>query len=168
FRSSAMSEGGAAPDGRRGTAPAPVDRGGTSPVTTVVEGLGIAWDAMRANRVRSLLTVLGVAVGVSVVMAIAALITGLRSSVMEAFESAGAENFSVTRFDFTAVRIVTSGDTRPPWWNKPLIEPEEARRIAELPTVDEALYNFAFSIDIAFEGRTVSGIQAQGFSSGWP
>lgn len=145
----------------------PEDRTGRKPHSALVEGLGVAWEAMRANAMRSSLTVLGVAVGVSVVMAIAALITGLRTSVMDAFESAGPENFIVTRFDFTAVQIITD-DNRPPWWDKPVIEPEEARRIGELPTIDEALYNFGFAIDASFEGRTVGGIQAQGYSSGWP
>jgi len=111
-----------------------------SGVTAIVEGLAIAWDAVRANKVRSSLTVLGVAVGVSVVVAIAALITGLRTSIMEAFESAGPNNFIVSRIDFTAIQISDGGDNRPPWWNRPELEPEEARRIASLPTVREALY----------------------------
>ena len=79
------------------------------------EGLLIAFEALRANKIRSSLTVLGVAVGVSVVVAMAALITGIRSSVFEAFESAGPNNFLVFRFDFTAVRISDEGNNRPPW-----------------------------------------------------
>ncbi|MEX2466919.1 MAG: ABC transporter permease [Gemmatimonadota bacterium] len=135
---------------------------------TLGEGIRIAWDAMWANRIRSSLTILGVAVGVAVVMAIAALITGLRSSVMEAFESAGPSNFMVTRFDFTAVRISDEGNNRPPWWNKPEIEPEEARRIAQLANVDEALYNFGFTADFSFEGQDIRNVQSQGYSAGWP
>jgi putative ABC transport system permease protein len=96
---------------------------GAPGLAALSEGLGIAWEAMRANKIRSILTVLGVAVGVSVVVAIAALMTGLQTSVMEAFESAGPNNFVVTRFDFTAVRISDDGNNRPPWWNKPEIQP---------------------------------------------
>ena len=132
------------------------------------EGLRIALDAMRANAVRSGLTVLGVAVGVSVVVALAALITGIRSSVMEAFEAGGPNNFMVTRFDFTAVRISDEGNDRPPWWNKPEIEAWEAERLAALPTVAEALYNFGFAVDIDYEGRTVSNVQCNAYSAGWP
>jgi putative ABC transport system permease protein len=141
---------------------------GQSGVAALGEGLAIAWDAVRANMVRSLLTVLGVAVGVSVVVAIAALITGLRTSIMEAFESAGPNNFMVTRIDFTSVQVVNAGNDRPPWWNRPEIEPEEARRIASLPTVAEALYFFDFEADLAFESQRVEGVMARGFSSGWP
>lgn len=141
---------------------------GAPALAALTEGTAIAWDALKANRVRSFLTVIGVAVGVSVVMAIAALITGLRSTVMDAFESAGPNNFIVTRIDFTAVQIVNDGTNRPPWWNRPEITPAEMRRIARLPTVDEALYVFDFQTDIAFEDVELEGVMGRGFSSGWP
>ena len=142
-------------------------RGGAAPLAALTEGTAIAWDAVRVNKVRSLLTVLGVAVGVSVVMAIAALITGLRSTVMEAFEAAGPNNFIVTRIDFTAVRI-DDGTGRPPWWNRPEIRPEEMRRIARLETVDEALYVFDFQVDMVFEDQRVEGVAGRGIDAGWP
>ena len=52
---------------------------GASLLTSLQEGLLIAFDAMRANALRSSLTILGVAVGVSVVVALAALITDIQS-----------------------------------------------------------------------------------------
>ncbi len=144
--------------------PAPQGASGASAVT---EGFAIAWDAVRANKIRSALTVLGVAVGVAVVMAIAALVTGIRTSVMSAFESAGPNNFIVSRIDFTAVQI-EDGSGRPPWWNRPEIDPEEARRIASLPTVSDALFVFDFQVDLAFESERVDEIMSRGMSSGWP
>jgi putative ABC transport system permease protein len=74
----------------------------------------------------------------------------------------------VTRFDFTAVRISDVGNGRPPWWDKPEIEPEEARALMNLSTVDEALYTFQFSTDMSFESHQVRGVQSTGYSSGWP
>jgi putative ABC transport system permease protein len=133
----------------------------------LTEGTAIAWDALRGNKVRSLLTILGVAVGVSVVMAIAALITGLRSTVMDAFESAGPNNFVVSRIDFTAVTI-NDGTGRPPWWNRPEIAPEEAARIARLPTVREALFVFNFQSDFVFEDQRMEGVMSQGIDASWP
>ncbi|NJD20279.1 MAG: ABC transporter permease [Gemmatimonadetes bacterium] len=136
--------------------------------TALTEGLAIAWEALRANKLRSSLTILGVAVGVSAVVAMAALITGIRTSVMSAFESAGPNNFVVTRFDFTQVREADEGNNRPPWWDKPEIEPAEAERIAALPGIDEALFNFGFQASFDFEGQRVSGVNCQGYSAGWP
>jgi putative ABC transport system permease protein len=86
---------------------------------------------------------------------------------MEGFESAGPDNFGVMRFDFSAVRV-SFGSQRPPWWNKPVIEPEEAERLARLPAIQDALYNFSFSTTMAVDARQVNGVQSTGYSSGWP
>ena len=136
-------------------------------IDTLGEGVGIALDSIRANKIRSGLTILGVAIGVGVVVMIAALITGIRTSVMEGFESAGPDNFGVMRFDFSAVRV-SFGTRRPPWWDKPVIEPEEAERIARLPAIQDALYNFSFSTTMSVDARRVSSVQSTGYSSGWP
>jgi len=133
---------------------------------TLQEGVAIALEALRSNLVRSLLTILGVAVGVSVVVTMAALITGIRSEVMVAFESAGPKNFMVTRFDFTAVRIAEG--SRPPWWDKPELTPREATRVAALPAVEEALYIVDTNAELSFEGRRASGVMVRGSSAGWP
>ncbi len=135
--------------------------------TTLMEGVRIAFEAIGANRVRAGLTILGVGIGVSVVVTMAALITGIRSSVLEAFESAGPQNFIVVRFDFTAVRF-GPGDGRPPWWNKPIITPDEAERINRLPAIDEALYNLQLQTNVEFENQQLTGVGAIGYSAGWP
>ena len=134
---------------------------------TLREGVGIALDSIKANKIRSGLTILGVAIGVGVVVMIAALITGIRTSVMEGFESAGPDHFGVMRFDFSAVRI-SFGTQRPPWWDKPVIESEEAERIARLPAVQDALYSFSFSTTMSVDARRVNAVQSTGYSSGWP
>jgi len=132
------------------------------------EGFRIALAAIRTNKVRASLTILGVAIGVAVVVTMAALITGIRSSVLEAFEAAGPGNFVVTRFDMTNVRIVSDGSGRPPWWNKPKITPLEAQRIGRLPGVKDAIADFDMSLSISFEGDRVTGVQGGGDSAEWP
>ena len=136
-------------------------------VTMLEEGVKIALDSIRGNKIRSGLTILGVSIGVGVIVMIAALVTGIRSSIMDGFESAGPENFGVMRFDFSAVRA-SFASGRPPWWNKPRIEPEEAERLARLPGIREALYNFDFGASMAAEGRRVNAVPSFGYSSGWP
>ena len=133
---------------------------------TLREGVGIALDALRANKIRSALTIMGVAVGVSVVVTMAAFITGIRTEVLVAFENAGTKNFIVTRFDFTAVREAEGG--RPPWWDKPELTPREAARIASLPAIDEALYMIDANVNVSFEGIRVPSVLVRGSSPGWP
>ena len=136
-------------------------------LTMLEEGVKVALDSIRGNKLRSALTILGVSIGVGVIVMIAALVTGIQSSIMDGFESAGPDNFGVMRFDFSAVRA-SFGSQRPPWWDKPRIEPEEAERLARLPAIREALYTFDFGSTMEVEGRRVSGVQSYGYSSGWP
>ena len=136
-------------------------------LTMLEEGVKIGLDSIRGNKVRSGLTILGVSIGVGVIVMIAALVTGIQSSIMDGFEAAGPDNFAVMRFDFSAVHLSIGGD-RPPWWNKPRIEPEEAERLARLPAIREALYSFEFSATVAAEGRRANSVNSYGYSSGWP
>jgi putative ABC transport system permease protein len=135
---------------------------------TVGEGFWIALGTMRANKVRTGLTVLGVAIGVSVVVTMAALVTGIRSSLTEAFEASGPQNFVVTRFDMSEVREMFGGSGRLPWWNKPKITPLEVQRIAELPGVEEAIIDFDMTITISAQGRRVADVQGSANTAGWP
>ncbi len=132
---------------------------------TLDEGVRIAMEALRAHKLRSSLTVVGVAIGVSVVVTMAALITGIRTEILETFESAGPDNFGVMPFDFSQARLISD---RPPWWGKPEITDEEIRRITGLPAVREAVVSFDFQSDMDYQGDRVTGIQSSGYNAGWP
>jgi len=62
------------------------------------EGVTIAIDSIRANKVRAGLTILGIAVGVFVVVVISAAIHGINDSVAKDFESAGPTTFFLSRY----------------------------------------------------------------------
>ena len=62
------------------------------------EGVTIAGEALRSNKLRSALTILGVVIGVTVVMAMASIVQGVRSQIMGTIEVAGPTTFYVMRF----------------------------------------------------------------------
>lgn len=64
----------------------------------VGEGMTIALDSLRANKLRSSLTILGVVIGVTTVMAIASMVQGIRTQIFNAIETAGPSVFYVMRF----------------------------------------------------------------------
>jgi putative ABC transport system permease protein len=64
-------------------------------ITTLREGLRVAFDSLSANKVRSGLTILGVAIGVLVVMAMAAVVQGINDSFSEALSAGGMTTFYV-------------------------------------------------------------------------
>jgi len=133
------------------------------------EGFVIAVAVIFDNKIRSVLTILGVGVGVMVVVAFGALITGVRTTLSDAIESAGPDNFIVTRFDFSAVTLgdITSefsGLLR----NRPRIASSEVRVVESVSGVREALYSLDFSSDITVDSDRFGGVPSQGQGAGWP
>jgi len=62
------------------------------------EGVAVAFDSLRANKLRSALTILGVVIGVTTVMAIASMVQGIRTQIFNAIDTAGPSVFYIVRF----------------------------------------------------------------------
>ncbi len=63
------------------------------------ENLKQAMDTLQAHKLRSFLTVFGVVLGVSVIMLVAALITGFDQQIQESIKQYGADTAFISRFD---------------------------------------------------------------------
>src|SRR5436853_431281 len=63
------------------------------------ENLKQAMDTLRAHKMRSGLTVFGVVLGVSVIMLVAALITGFDARIQENIKQFGADTAFISRWD---------------------------------------------------------------------
>jgi putative ABC transport system permease protein len=135
-------------------------------VTPILEGVGIALDSLRPKRARAALTILGVAIGVTVVMVIAAMISGINQSVANTFEQIAPRTFLVWRFFQAGVNVSDGSDENSPWRKNPPINDAEADRIALLPSVryvtrrEEAPAIVEFG-DLHLESITVSGLSSQ-------
>ena len=71
----------------------------------ILEGMGMALDSVRANKTRAALTILGVAIGVMVVIAMASMITGINRAVSHQLETLGPKSFFVFRFFRGGIQI---------------------------------------------------------------
>ena len=136
-------------------------------LTSAREGVFIAVEALRSNKVRSALTILGIVIGVATVMAMAAIITGVRSSITGELEALGPKNFIVERFDQTQLRVSHGGE-RPPWEGKPSITPQEAELIRQLPSVRSVAVAVGANADLRYGSREVLGVMALGRGVEWP
>lgn len=101
---------------------------------SVFEGVGIAFDAIRANKVRAALTILGVAVGVFVVVVISAAVHGINDSVTADMEAAGPKTFFITRAPMGFNNCDGSDETCP-WRRWPPVSPTEITALASLPSI---------------------------------
>ena len=64
------------------------------------EGLGISWDAIRANKMRSALATLGIVIGIVTVTLMGAAINGLNRAFIKSISSLGADVFHVARYNW--------------------------------------------------------------------
>ena len=67
------------------------------------EAVGLALDALRRNPLRSCLTILGIVIGVSTVIAISAVVNGLDSNVIGSVESMGSNIIICYRFSWATM-----------------------------------------------------------------
>jgi len=65
--------------------------------TELREGFGISWNAIRANKMRSMLTTLGIVIGIVTVTLMGTAIEGLNRSFLKSISALGADVFYVQR-----------------------------------------------------------------------
>jgi len=116
----------------------------------IKNNVSIALDTLRANKLRSGLTILGVVIGVSTVMMMAAIVQGIKDQIVRTIEIAGPTTFYVVKvFSQTPV----NPDRLPKWIRiRPDLSDVEARRIAQLPEISYA----------AIWGQTVGRLEYKG------
>jgi putative ABC transport system permease protein len=134
-------------------------------VTALREGVGIALDSLRANKTRAALTILGIAIGVMVVMAMAATVKGINSTVDTILQQTGPNTFYVFRFEGGS--DADDDDADPEWWRYPALSPAEFKMIEDLPSVDAATMNDNMTRQVNAEG-TDATVNVYGRSPSWP
>ncbi len=141
-------------------------RGGSA-LTRMLEGIGIALDSIRSNKVRAALTILGVAIGVTVVIAMASAITGINHSITNILESAGPKTFFVYRYFSGGLHVSDGSDEMSPWRRMPWLTVEEAELIRSLSTVREVNIANYSNGPVSFEGVDLKSVDVAGMSASW-
>ncbi len=135
--------------------PGPLKRreGGMGFLSTMTEGIAVGFDALRSNKIRSGLTILGVTIGVLVVMVMAAVITGINTSFTDLMSSRGITTFYLAHFDFSSGGIQTGLEEEESDFmrNDPL-DARWARDLARLPEIQSA----AAMVDLGQSGYQAS------------
>ncbi len=105
-------------------------------IGAISENVRIAIESLRANKLRSSLTILGVVIGVATVMTMAAMVQGIQGQIAHTFEVAGPSTFYVLR-KFSQVPLNPENlpkDVR----IRPELSEREAERISRLPEIGYA------------------------------
>ena len=135
-------------------------------LASVFEGVFIALDAIRSNKVRAGLTILGIAVGVLVVTVMSAAVHGINAGVSKSMAAAGPTTFFITRWPAEINSCNGSADSCPWRRNAPLTL-ANAREIERIPEVKGVIAHIGSSAPIKYADRELPAITIDGFTGGW-
>ncbi len=129
-------------------------------LTELKEGLAISWSAIRANKLRSVLTTLGIVIGIVTVTLMGTAIEGLNRAFLKAISSMGADVLYVMREDWSGE------DTEAEWLKiqkRPPLTIEQASALERDLTTARAVA--PVTIDqrmIKYEKRSAGGVTIHG------
>ena len=135
--------------------------------TRFFEGIGIALDSLRANKVRAALTILGVAIGVMVVIAMASAITGINRSVAAQIETLGPKTFFVFRFFQAGLNVSDGSDEMSPWRRNPWLSVAEAEMLQKVPGIRSVSWQEGSGGPVAAGSNNLTGVNILGLSPDW-
>ena len=133
---------------------------------TLSEGVFIAFDAIRANKVRAGLTILGIAVGVFVVTAMSAAVHGINAGVEQSLAAAGPKTFFITKWP-AQLNTCTGSQDSCPWRRNAPLTVEEAQKIAALPSIAGAVAHMNTSASFKYADRELPGAGVDAYTPGW-
>ena len=90
-------------------------------VFNAFEGVGMALDAIRSNKVRAALTIMGVAIGVFVVVAMSSVVRGINESFAKDLEAAGPTSFYIYRRPISGFQACDGSDDTCPERRNPAL-----------------------------------------------
>jgi putative ABC transport system permease protein len=128
----------------------------------VVEGGKIAVLALRANRLRTLLTTIGIGIGVCTLLAIVGIIQGLNASFAQQLANMGGNSMYVTKFPW-----IMRGDFFK-YRNRRELTPPLAEQLRDLPDVS-AVAPMTFKTDeVKFANLSLANVRVQGTTADFP
>lgn len=131
----------------------------------LTENIRIALDALRASRMRSGLTILGVVIGVATVMTMSAIVQGIRQQIIRTIEVAGPTTFYVMKI-FSQTPL--NPDALPAYVRiRPDISEEEAARLRTLPEIEYASLWGQTLARLEYRGVRTQSVAVMGADAGF-
>ena len=126
-----------------------------------LEGVGIAIEAIRANKVRAGLTIMGVAIGVFVVVALSSVVRGINEAFAKDVAAAGPTSFFLYRRNIGGFQACDGTDETCPERRNPPITIDEANAIERLPTIYAVTSHVANGASFRYRDRLINaGVEA--------
>ncbi|HEU4565075.1 MAG TPA: ABC transporter permease [Gemmatimonadaceae bacterium] len=135
-------------------------------LNSLTEGMLIALDAIRANKVRAGLTIAGIAVGVFVVTAMSAAIHGINAGVSGSLAAMGPTTFFVSKWP-AQLNTCNGSEDSCPWRRFPPLTIREAEMLRRLPTIRSVSASVGSSVAVKYRDRDLPAVSLEANTPGW-
>jgi putative ABC transport system permease protein len=135
-------------------------------IANAMEGVFMAIDSMKANRVRAALTIMGVAIGVFVVVAMSSVVRGINESFARDLEAAGPTSFFMYRRPIGGFQTCDGSDATCPERRNPPLTLDEARAIERLPTIKAVTAHRAMHYKFEYKDKSTNA-GAETYTPNW-
>ncbi len=135
-------------------------------IRLIYESFSFAFNSLTANKLRTLLSLLGITIGIFAIISVFTVIDSLESRIRESLSALGNNMIYVGKWPWTP----PEGETEYPWWrylNRPSPNYDEAEEIIRrAKTIDNAAFLFGFSRTIQSGSDNMDNVSIMATSHG--
>ncbi|GAC1647171.1 MAG: ABC transporter permease [Gemmatimonadaceae bacterium] len=132
-----------------------------------LEGVGIALDSIRANKVRAGLTIAGVAIGVFVVVALTSIVRGVNESFARDVAAAGPTSFFIYRRPIGTFEVCDGTDETCPDRRNPALTVEEAHTLERSATLKTVTAHLTMPASFKYKSAELPRAALEVYTSNW-
>src|SRR3954468_20302950 len=136
-------------------------------IFNALEGVGMALDAIRANKTRAALTIVGVAIGVFVVVAMSSVVRGVNESFRRDLEAAGPTSFFIYRRPIGGFNACDGSEDTCPERRNPALTLDEKAAIERLPTIRSVTAHIGWGASFRYKDRYIGQTGLEVYTPEW-
>lgn len=125
----------------------------------IVESFWSAINSLRVNKLRTLLSLLGITIGIFAIISVFTVIDSLEKYIRNSLNAMGNNMIYIQKWPWTP----PEGETEYPWWkyiNRPVPKPEEADEIVKRSRlVDNAVFFFGFNRKVLYGSQNMDDVE---------
>jgi len=128
-------------------------------VRLIYESFSFAWNSLKVNKLRTLLSLLGITIGIFAIISVFTVIDSLERYIRQSLNSLGSNMVYIQKWPWTP----PEGETEYPWWkymNRPVPEIAETDEIMRRSRLAEnAVFFFGFSRTVQSGSDNMENVQ---------
>lgn len=125
----------------------------------VFESFSFAWNSLRVNKLRTLLSLLGITIGIFAIISVFTVIDSLERYIRESLNSLGSNMVFIEKWPWTP----PEGETEYPWWkymNRPVPDQAETDELLRRSRhVENAAFFFRFNQTVQSGSDNIENVQ---------